>query len=288
MIARRHNAQPQAADTVRLRQALDDAEIFVAVQNLLLNQSFVLVREIDKALVDNQPNIFRRRPINQPNQLALGNEIARRVIGVDDDQRGYLFVAEKVRQVVDIIREVFILRREVNRLGFIVAVGIFFKGRAHKADFPRQLLHEQLNQLRRAVADQDIFCVHSEIFSRQQRINSHARRILRQEIFRVGCNFVKQLLRREVGINQITKINQLGITPITAVTPLNQREFLVIVGREHRLGNIQILNIVNLVPAQRFFAAAQSIQTLGANLRLVKNHDDAQNLFIILIVAQSL
>ena len=119
--------------------------------------------------------------------------------------------------------------------------------------------------------------MHAEIFRGKQAVHAHAGGILRRQFIEIRLDLVQQLLRREIRIDKITKIQQLGIPPVSAV-PALQRLYLIVSARKHRRRDIQILNVVNLVPQ---FA----VQTLCFDLGIVEHCDDFQDLLVILVVA---
>ena len=122
-----------------------------------------------------------------------------------------------VHQILCRVTEIRIFRNVNHRLLLAVTVGIFFKGGTHKAHRAGLLGHKGLNQLSGAVAHQHIFQMDAKILRRQQRIDPHTGGVLRQKLLKAGFQLVDELLGREVGVYQIAEVQQLGVSPITAV-----------------------------------------------------------------------
>ena len=120
----------------------------------------------------------------------------------------------------------------------------------------------------------------TEVFCCQQRVDPHSGGILGQEFGEVSLDLIDQALRRIIRVHQIAKIDQSGIAPVSTVPSLQQGDLLVRIRVEDRFGNIQILNIVDLIPEF-------SVQTFCHDSGIIQHSDHAQNLLVVLILPQS-
>ena len=120
----------------------------------------------------------------------------------------------------------------------------------------------------------------AEILARQQGIHRHAAGILRQEHVKVGPHLFAHALGREKRIDKVAEVKHLGKTPVAAIADLILAE-LVLLGREYSLGDVLVLDVIDLVP--RLVTDGQ-----GLEIGLIQQRDDAQHLLVVLVVAHHL
>ena len=139
-------------------------------------------------------------------------------------------------------------------------------------------LDKVFDKLRRAVADDDMLLMDVEVARRQQAVDTHPGRILCQQALKARPHFIYQLTRREIRVHKIAEIQHRGVSPVSAVAGLKLVKPEVVIGK-HGFRDVQILNVVYLVPAL-------SVQLLRLYLRVVKHCYDPQHLLIVLVVAE--
>ena len=254
----------------------------MGIQQLLADEGVVrLVGKVGKGLVHDQADPLFLRPPDQAADIPGRDIVSGGVIRVDEHQVVNGLAAKEGHQVVGGIPEVRPRRGKADVGPVLTAVGILLKCGADEAGDALQPGHQSLDQLRRAVAHHDIVLVDGKIPACQQGIYPHAGGILGQQRGKVGLQLVDQPLGREVGIHQIAEVQQLGITPVAAVASLHQADLEVRVLGKHGRGDIQILDVVDLVPEL-------AVQALGPDLGVIQHGDDPQDLLIIFVVAQGL
>ena len=118
------------------------------------------------------------RPVRQAQHVRGGNIVAGGVIGVDEHQVVDVLGAEEGHQVVSGVPEVRARRGEADVGPVLIAVGVLLEGGADEAGDPLQPGHQGLDELRRAVAHQDVLLVDGEVPGRQQGVHPHAGGIL--------------------------------------------------------------------------------------------------------------
>ena len=143
------------------------------------------------------------------------------------------------------------------------------------------MFHKYLNQLRGAISNHDVLLPHAKISGGQQTVDPHAGGVFRDQNLKIGFHLVKHLLRRKIGIDEIAEVQQLRITPVTAVTGSNRVIALLYGIGEEALRNIQILNVIDLVPDL-------SAQPLGFDLLCLKQCNELDYGFIVFVVAHGL
>ena len=137
-----------------------------------------------------------------------------------------------------------------------------------------------VDQLRRAIAHDNLFRMYVGIACRQLGVDPHAGRVFRQQRVEIGLDFLFQPFVREIGIHQIAEIQQHRETPVASEAATVERERLIAF-REERLGVVQVLLVVDLVPFLR-------TDYQGFQVRLVQERDDLQYLLIVFVIAQGL
>ena len=183
-------------------------------------------------------------------------------------------------QVIRRVVEIRVLRLVDHQLPGIIPVGILLKGGPHDAQPALKGCHQGFDQLRRAVAHHDILLMDTEVPGSQQGVHPHSRGVLGQQRFKAGLHFRHQLFRREIGVDQIAVIQQLGIPPVAAIAPLHQGKLPLRILLEHGRGNVQILNVIDLVPFL-------PVQPFCLDVGRIQHGDHAEHLLVILVVAQS-
>ena len=137
-----------------------------------------------------------------------------------------------------------------------------------------------VDQLRRAIAHDNLFRMYVGITGRQLGVDPHAGRVFRQQRVEIGLDLLFQPLVREIGVHQIAEIQQHRETPVASEAATVERERLIAL-REERLGVVQVLLVVDLVPLL-------GPDNQGFQVRFVQERDHLQNLLIIFIIAQGL
>ena len=282
-VGRGHDAQPQPWHAIRLRYALHHHQLRILFQQLVGNEAVLLkiVAEVYKRLVNYQPDAPLLAPAGQCQQSFLGNEVARGVVGIDEQQRLYLLVGKEFHQVVGRIVQVAVVGEERHYLFLPQAVGIFLKGGIYHAYAPLSLqLHQAFYQLGGSIAHHGVLPLDAEILSCQQLHHRHARGIFREQRVEVGAQLVLHALRGEVGVHQVAVVQHLGEAPVAAIAIVEAVQHLVALGKDG-LGNVEVLHVVNLVPF--LLAYGQCLQS-----RVVDHGDDAQHLLVVFVVAHRL
>ena len=92
------NAQANARHAITLRNALHHQHVGICLQNVVVQQRVVEIAlaEVHKTLIHNQPNLIRLAPSRQFQNVGFGNEVARRVVGVDEDKIVGVMLAEEI------------------------------------------------------------------------------------------------------------------------------------------------------------------------------------------------
>ena len=119
-----------------------------------------------------------------------------------------------------------------------------------------------------------------KVLCSQQTINVHPGRILCKQCIEISPDFILHLLRREVGIHQVAEIKQFRVSPVSTIAALQQFHSFVFIRCENRLCDIQILNIINLIPSLSF-------QTFCFYNRLIQHGYYTKNLLIVFILTKS-
>ena len=147
------------------------------------------------------------------------------------------------------ILKIHLLYIKNNTLICIVSIRILFECRPDKSNLSIISLKQSFDQFRRPITDHNIILLHAKIFGCQQGIDIHPGRILCNQRIKVAFNLVKQPLRREIRVYQIAEIQYLRISPISAIPFLYLGKLFLLAFAKNRFRDIQILNIVNLIPA---------------------------------------
>ena len=251
----------------------------IGLEDLVAEQTVVgiVLAEVDKRFVDDEADASVLAPLCQAQDVVLGDEVARGVVGVDKQQARDAPACEVVNKVVGCIFQVRVIRLVRHDILLTKAVRIFFKRGIDDAYPACRQFHQALDQLSGSIAHHHVVLSDAEVLARQQRIDQHARGIFRQQRVEVVAQLVFHALGGEVGIHQVAVVQHLGEAPVAAIAVIETPQHLVILG-EDGLGNVQVLNVVYLVPL--LAAYGHSLQ-----LGIVEQGDDAQHLFVIFVVA---
>ena len=237
--------------------------------------------KVDEGFVHDQPDLSLFCPGDQAEDVSPGDIVSRGIVRVDDDQIADVCGAEEVHDLVGAVAEIRILRLHDHHLILGIAVGVLLEGGADHSQPALHVLHQELDQLRRAVAGDDLVLAHAEVSGSQQGVDVHPRRVLADQAVKVGLHLVQHLSGRIVAVDQVTEIQHFGIAPVAAVAPLDQGQALLLAG-EQGLGDVQILDVVDLVPLLGV------VQALGLDAGVIQHDDDLQDLLVVLVVAQGL
>ena len=238
---------------------------------------FEIVAEVNKTLIHNELYAFLVAPGGEPQHILFLNEVARRVVGIHNDEVADFFVFEEAHQVVGCIAVIAVLRDKGHLLVRLKAVGIFFEGGSHHTRFPLHVFHQQLDELGGSVSGNDVRLAHAEAFAGDEGVHLHARGIFGQQGAEVGLHLVYQPLGWEIGIHQIAEVEHLGEAPESAIAPVVFPQEVVLAGEEG-LCDVQVLLVVNLIPP--LVSDGQGFQVV-----LVQQRDDAQYVLVVFVVA---
>ena len=215
------------------------------------------------------------RPSRQAQQPLLGDEVARRVVGVDEQQCMQAFVAKERHQVVGTVFQVRIIGYEGHNLLLGKTMGIFLKGGIDNANPALHLLHQTLDEFCGSIAHNGVLAPDAEVFPCQQLLHHHARWVLGEQGVEAGPQLVLHGGCGEIGVHQIAVVEHLGEAPMSAVAVVEAVQHLVALGKDGR-GNVKILHVVNLVP----FLVANG---QGLQVHAVDEGDDAQHLLVVFV-----
>ena len=237
----------------------------------------VAAGEIHEGLIDQQTHAALFAPRKQPEHIGARKVVAAGVVGVDEQQQGQVLVGEERHEVVGRIAEVCILRTEDDKVLLRLAVRIFLEGRIDDAQSSRCLLHHHLDELCGAVTRHYQVWCQSEELPGQQGIHVHPRGVLRQQIVEAGHQFLLQPGRWEIGVHQVVEVQHSGETPEAPEASGVGAPQVLAFGKK-RLGDIQILDVVDFVPVE--VSDWQRLQ-----LRAVEEGQYAQHLFVVFVLA---
>ncbi len=232
-----------------------------------------LLREIDERLVHHGAYAPTGAPLREAQHVGARDEVARRIVGVDEQQRLDRPVGVVTHQVVRRVGEVGILRHVGHHAVGAPAVGVLLEGGVDHAHRTLDGAHEALDELGGAVAHADVGLAQTEVFGSQQRIDAHSRGVFAQQGLEVGFQLLDHALRREVGIDQIAEVEQGGEAPVAAVAALVFEQLVFGVGEEG-FGDAQVLHVVDFVPFL-------SVEGQGLEIAGVDERDDAQHLLVV-------
>ena len=140
------------------------------------------------------------------------------------------------------------------------------------------MFHEYLNQFRGTIADHDVLRPYAEVSGGQQAVDPHAGGIFRDQDLKIGFHLVEHLLRRKIGIDEIAEVQQLRITPVAAVAGGNGVIPLLDGAGKKAFRNIQILNVVDLIPDL-------AAQPFSLDLLCLQKSDEFDDGFVVFVVA---
>lgn len=280
LVSAGQDAEPEARNAVGLGDALHDKEVRVVFQGFLVDKGVVfLLREVREGFVQDEGDALFFGPADQLFNARFGNVVAAGVVRVHQDQVLDFGILEILDNVFRGVGVVFVIGGVGDAVVFVVSVGVFLESGADEAGFAFQLVHEGLDELRRAVAHADVLFVDAEVLCGQEAVDILARGILGQEGIKAGLQFVLHLLGREVGVHQVAEVQHPGIAPVAAVALLNSPGLFFLRGGEKGLGDVQVLLVVDLIPGL-------ACEAFGADLRVVQHGDDPQHLLIVLVLPQ--
>ena len=109
----------------------------------------------------------------------------------------------------------------------------------------------------------------------------HAGRILREQRFKACLDLVHHSSGREIRVDQIAEIQHARVAPIAAVASLELFRAATDALSENGFRDIQILHIVNFIPALAF-------QAFCPEGGVVEHGNHTQDLLVVLVFSQCL
>ena len=159
-------------------------------------------------------------------------------------------------------------------------MGIFLEGRSYDTKLTLKVFHQTLDKLSCSITHKDVLLMYTKILGSKKAVYSHSGRILCKQCVKVRSQLIFHSLRRKVRIYKITEIHKLGIAPVSAVSTLKKLYTLIFIGNKHGFCNVQILNVINLVPEL-------TAEPLSLDLGIVEHGDDSENLLVIFVLTKS-
>ena len=276
------DAQAESGHSIALGDAFHHEHVGICLEDIVMEEAVVLIAvgEINETLVNDETGTLLTAPCGQSQHISYGDEVAGRIVGVDDEQVVGMMGGEKVHQIICRVAIVGIGGSESDEAGRVAAVGVLLKGGAHDAKGAGQLLHEYLYQLGGSVAGNDIVLADSPALAGEQGIDFHAGGILGNKGAETGFQLINDARLIKIGIDQIAIVEHLGKTPKATVATIVFAENVILAGKES-LGYVEVLLVINLIP---FLAVhGKSLKVAG-----VKKSEDAQHILVILIAAHHL
>ena len=150
----------------------------------------------------------------------MGYVIATWIIWIDQHKCPNLFPLKICHKIICRIMQLLTRRSVKDALFLIPAIRIFLKCRTDKSNLSIHLLHQTFDQLCCSISHQNMLLPDAKIFACQKAVDTHPGRILGKQRFKVRLHLIHKPPWREIGIDQITKINHTRISPISPIPSL--------------------------------------------------------------------
>ena len=116
----------------------------------------IVLTEVNKAFVDDEAHVVCCTPVSQAEHIGLRDEVARGIVGVDDQQGIDGMGAEERDEVIGCIAIFVVFRNKGNLAGTVEAVGIFLEGGTDEANGSLHVLHQRTDELGGTIARNDV------------------------------------------------------------------------------------------------------------------------------------